>query len=167
MQNLTQNLLFCYYLYPKKHNKIFWVFITYPKLYLDRVGVDGVHLSLSRYTLAHQSISVSVLVSILKIHHLLYLSFNFSLNLGLKISLNLGLSLKLISISLKLDAISVSLSKSPTDLNFSHFPLIFSVRAIVSHHVFGFDFRGRGTTSFPLNVFFFNNNFFLLIKKFI
>ena len=131
LQKGPQNLLFCHYLYPKKkkekkkHNKKFWIFITYPKLYLARAGADGVHLSLSGYTLAHRSISISVWI--LEIHHLLYLGLDFFLNLGLDISLNLGLSLKSVSISLKLDAISVSLSKSPADLNFSHFHLIFSL----------------------------------------
>ena len=109
----------------KKHNKKFWIFITYPKLYLARAGADGVHLSLSGYTLAHRSILISVWI--LEIHHLLYLGLDFFLNLGLNISLNLGLSLKSVSISLRLDAILVSLSKSPADLNFSHFPLIFSL----------------------------------------
>ena len=42
------------------------------------------------------------------------------------------------------------------------FPLIFSVRVIVSHCIFGFDFKGRGTMLFPLNGF-----FFFLITKFI
>ena len=143
LQKGPQNLLFCHYLYPKKKRK---------KNTIKNFGFSSLtqnctwpELEQMEYTLAYRGIPWPTGLSRSRSRFLsqprswyLSQSWSFSqidLNFS-QIGCNLGLPLKI--------------PYWPKLLSFSP---NFLIRSIVSHHVFGFDFKGRETMLFPLNFF--------------
>ena len=122
-KNLTQNSLFCCYLYPKTHKSSKELYHHLPKTILRGAAVDGVHLSLLEWTPSHREISLCQSQS--QILFLSNLSFSLSLSILVSqfwvLSLNLDFSL-LILISLSHQS-HVRLLPTQT----SHFPPIFSI----------------------------------------